>query len=527
MQNFKIYIYFIILLCVFTIGACSDESSGDFVAGQEGNINVNFQLQLNGFSGGGSLRATGFLPGDNPAGENKIGRLTIFVIDLDENDELNWDKIKSTTIANPTMNTNTEVSVEMLVKTNVGKKQVYIGINMSNSQISSFCLNKGTYTSSKYSYDDVIHEFVDLSGMGIVMFGQAITTGGTPSAIINIQQSEDIPATVELSRVVSKVALTYTPVTPGSKNATLISGIGGFIDADSVYFMLNSTNKTIDFIPKLDPQYKMSDYIEYDPNKGYSTSYYYKKNPLTNFMLYSPLGAVPGSSSEVEHGTAVIKLPNNIGAGDDNPYHRGLQEYDPNMPPFKHYTSSLYCLENMIGSTGFTCPADTLEQVRQGINTFVIVTAKYVPNLIYHSYDGVNVTQVAVASHSDLLAITNNDDDNGAYTFYAVLKVEANPPLPAEYDYYTYNAKELLVGQGSPLDFITYKKGYGYYSTFVTQRNAPTVDDNYSLVRNHYYILNVQEFTPPGAVYPQQKYMMVNSQVTEWEIKKVITVPLD
>ena len=527
MQNFKIYIYFIILLCVFTIGACSDEGSGDFVADQEGNINVNFQLQLKGFNSGGSLRATGLLPGDTPAGENKIERLTIFVIDLDDSDELNWDKVRSTTIANPPMGSDTEVSIEMLIKTNVGKKSVYIGINMSNAQISSFILNKGTYTSSKYSYDDVIHEFVDLSGMGIVMFGQAMTTGGTPSGIIDIQQAGDIPATVDLSRVVSKVALTYTPVAPGSKNATLVSGVGGFIDADSVYFMLNSTNKSIEFIPKSDPQYKMSDYIEYDPNKGYSTLYYYKKNPLDNFVLYSPLGAVPGSSSEVEHGTAVIKLPNDIGAG-DNPYYRGLQEHDPGMPPFTHhYTSSLYCLENTIGTTGFACPADTLEQVRQGINTLVIVTAKYVPNLIYHSYDGTSVVQVSVNSHSDLLAITNNDNDNGVYTFYAVLKAEATPSTPAQYDYYTYNAKELLVGQGSPLDFITYKKGYGYYSTFVTQQNAPTVDDNYNLVRNHYYILNVQEFTPPGAVYPQQKYMMVNSQVTEWEFKKEITVPLD
>jgi len=522
------------------MSACSDNDSDHPIGGEvieEKDVTANLQLQIQ-IGGGGALKSLkdGTLNGDNNPDENKITKLTFFVIDLDQNGDLNWNKVRHASIAAPaSLQTGTALSenITVRIRTSVGKKHIFVGANMSVAQINSFWTNKGIYTSPADTYHDVVRDFTDFSGMGMVMFGQMEAAGSPIIEIVGEYPIENpFDTSVALERVVSKVALTYTADPGNSNHAKLHPGIDGFIDADSIYFMLNTTSKSIDFIKKATPsyRYKMSDYLEVNTN--YYTLYSYKKDPTDDFMMYTPKGIVYGPSGTT-YNTAEIKMPNDISPGDDNPYHKGLSEYDPSLTPnHKHYGSSLYCLENTVEyDLSLPDPDDKLEQVRQGINTRVIVAAKYVPNIIWHYNGSGNVYQVPINSHVDLQNITkDNGDTNGEYTFYAVLITPAAPSVPAEYEYYTYAAKEHILANpdpNDPKDFITYKGGYGYYATFVTQGKDATEDENYNLERNTYYILNVEQFVPPGAVYPQQVYMLVNSETTEWVTKKEIIVPLD
>ena len=545
MQDFKFYIRFSWLFCVFALSACMGDSFPNIpeewhttvVDKPRKEVDARFQLQL----GAGTIRKSpntngiqripsiGTLNGTDE--ENEIKTLTFFIVDFDEVSGLEdwtWVKYVSTFVPNPL-----PATIDVSIKTNIGKKHVYVGANMSVAQIMSFCANKGRYTTPRNTYNDIIKDFTD-PGRGFVMFGQMEITA-TSSPTIEIHGGDVISTKVDLHRVVSKVALTYTPaLSKGEGYATIADGIGGFIDTDSIYFMLNATSKSIDFIQNATgSRYNMVDYIAKDNDPTHQTLYYYTTNPTTDFMFYTPQKQVPDAVGSI-YETAKIKLPVDFAAGEDNPYHNGglMVPTTETFPhPSFHYTgSSLYCLENTVSTNGFESEPD-LTEFRKGINTHVVVAAKYIPDSIYH-YDSTNdVMEVLYPTnhanrediHTAMEVITDNDP-NGAYTFYAVLIPASSP---AVYKYYTYDAKEHLEENDDAPNFITYKKGYGYYSTFVTQDHSSATDEDYNLIRNNYYILNVKEFIPPGAVYPQQLYMLINSRTVEWSFQKEIDVPLD
>ena len=519
MQKSKFYIYFLfIIFCIFVINACTNDGFVNPVA-EKDEIVTHFRVQL---SKNSILRsATDSL--DGTLAENKINKLSFFIIGLKDNNELDWTWVKHVSILAPHDLMNSPFTV--LIKTTAGKKHVFVGANMSDAQISSFCTNKGVYTSSENTYTDVKQDFADSLGRGFVMFGQMLNATAPFSPDIEVVENDTIKATLELSRVVSKVALTYTPKTQGSKFAPLFQHplIDGYIDVDSVYFMLNSTGKSIGFVPN-GITYNLFDYIAPNVDPEYQTLYHYKVDPTQQFMFYSPQGVVQGNP--LDYNVAAIKLPIEIQPGDENPYCQGLEEYIPPSAAtgdkHTHYKSSLYCLENKVNSSGFD--AELLNEFRKGLNTHVIVAAKYVPKTIWH-YDGSDIIDKTISIDSDLFNVTNDDVDNGPYTFYAEL-ISAVGDTPVLYKYYTYAAKKHLEQEETAPNFITYKGGYGYYSTFVTQE-ALANDADYDLNRNHYYILNVKQFTPPGAVYPEQLYMLVNSQTVEWKLQKEIDVPLD
>ena len=530
MLNSKHYIYLLVLFSILALNACSFDGfdydafieSEKKKAEEELNkeVDAHFLLQL---GKNNSLRSSVTL--DGTADENKIKTLTFFVINLDGNDELDWTRVKQVSVLAPPDPTNVEVTI----KTNIGRKHIYVGANMSAAQINSFCANRGKYTSTKNTYKDVVKDFTD-PNQGFVMFGQIKTKEATPSSIIEIQGEEIIPVSVELKRVASKVALTYTQdAIRGEGYASIASGIGGFIDADSIHFMLNTTSKSIDFIQSTTPKYVMSDYIEEDTNPAHQTAYHYIKDPTQDFMLYTPQGAVPGVTGGSNFPTATVQLPIEIPAGSDNPYRQGLITPDGSIPnSYWHNYSSLYCLENTVSTSGFESHPN-LKELRRGINTQVIVAAKYIPDEINHyiggsmvPYHPTTLKPDRASIHTEMKTITNNDP-NGPYTFYAVLIPDTDP---ARYNYYTYDAK-VHMDAHDPKNFITYKGGYGYYSTFVSQSKPMEEDKYYNLKRNNYYILNVEKFIPPGAVYPQQLYMLVNSQTIEWSFQKTIDVPLD
>ena len=527
MQNSKFYIYLLGLLFILTLNTCSNDDFGHPVVEDKlyEEVLAHFQLQLGEST---SLRSDpDFLNGTTA--ENKISSLTFFVIDLDGSNDLDWTRIKYAYVSAPVNPTTTPI--EFSIKTGTGKKRVYVGANMSFDQIHSFCTKKGKYTSPGNTYDEVIRDFVDLGNRGIVMFGQVKMKDAPHSPTIEVLGDDVIETKAVLERVVAKVALTYTRNTePGVNHAIITDGIGGFIDADSIRFMLNATSKSIDFVQS-SRYYNMSDYIA---TNGGEAVYHYIKNPIPNFMLYTP-GGIPGKPEEsIVYATATIKLPIEILPGEDDPYHLplGLVELDPNPTPNPnwHDYSSLYCLENTVNSSGFEL-APELEELRRGVNTHVVVAAKYVPDAIYHiKVEGKDTTliQKSITTHGQLLDITNNSaDPNGHYTFYAVLIAAATPSTPALYDYYTYDAKQFKEKGDATLPFITYKGGYGYYTTLITQDKPMDEDGHYDLIRNNYYILNAEKFTPPGAVYPQQLYMLINSQTVEWKNQEAKEILLD
>ena len=509
----------LMMLGVFALVSCREE----FPAGQQHvpEVSVHFQLQLSmPGAGGNSTKALEDELNGKPE-ENKIISLTLFVIDLDDNNELIWNSIK---FANYHMHiTATTPTFETIkIDTKLGKKYIYVGANMTVAQIQSFCDNRGVFTSQGTTYAQTIADFVDLNGRGITMFGQMVDE--TNSRIIEIKDDVNelnpIKTKIELSRVVSKVALTYDSSTDGY--ATIASGIGGSINAGNIWFMLNNTAKSIDFIKGMDTgfsRFLMSDYLKHNID---NPPYYYTGNPSGDFMFYTPAAIV--HSEHNTHNVGKIGMPFEL---TDNPYRRGLNKYlGLDNGKHRHYESSLYCLESTVNTTGFA-PAENILGVRRGINTEIVVAAKYTPGSIFHS-DNISTSPgnvpITVADEDDMTSKTANDP-NGAGTFYAVRSGESNM-----YDFYTYNAKKYL--EDNPPDpeglpqFITYKGGYGYYTTFISQPAGADIDDdeNYNLYRNHYYILSVKEFTPPGAVYPQDVYMLVNSATTEWRTGKSTTV---
>ena len=531
MQNYKLFnILSLLLISIFVLTACRKDLpvlQPEHHA-QEVSVQLQLQYSMKGI-GSNKTKAAEYL--DGQPDENKITSLTIFIINLKPDSSLNWDSVKYATHYVQLTGENAE-DITFNINTNTGKKHIYIGANMTMHQIVSFCANKGVYTSSGTTYTQTIGDFVDLSGRGIVMFGQAVMNDGSDNPIINITGLEDesnpLDTKLELSRVVSKVALTYEPNASDSEFVILANGTGS-IKAENIYFMLNNTAKSIDFIKGMDidySRYSMKDYLAYNSLNTFNPLlYYYKSNPISDFILYTPSEFLPGVNTSNAYYTAKMQLPIDIVAGNENPYLKGLDEYIPptaNSGKHTHYNSSLYCLENTVSTADFT-PADSILDVRHGINTKVIVVAKYTPGIVLHYESGVILTPKTGLSESQMDAITNNDP-NGDGTFYAVLK-SSNPNT---YEFYTYDAKEFInsnpPSEGLP-QFITYKGGYGYYATFISQ---PTTniedDDNYNLYRNHYYILSVKEFTPPGAVYPQDVYMMVNSETTDWLPGKSTTV---
>ena len=523
---------------MLTLHACFDDS-GDFVTEQKvsaNEVSVHFLLQIGENS---SLRSGGDeLEGTSD--ENKIKTLTFFVIDIKSNNDLDWSRVKYVPMLAPSSPTTTPIEVS--VRTNPGKKCVYVGANMSVAQITSFCANKGRYTVEGNTYKDVINDFTN-SSRGFVMFGQ-MKSKSSSSFVIEVTEGDELIETkVDLSRVVSKVALTYTPDTKEGY-ATIANGIGGFIDADSIYFMLNATSKSIDFIPGTTPRYVMSEYIAESADPAYETLYHYITDPTKDFMFYTPQGEVLGITGGSNFFTATSQLPIEIPLGGDNPYHQGLEKYiapsenSVELGKHTHYSSSWYCLENTVSSAGFEPPSD-IKELRKGINTQVIVVAKYIPEIIHHydsDIDADNLVSCYPSSgatnrediHDAMEAITNNDaDPNGPYTFYAV-QIPPFDPLNPRYEYYTYDAKKYMEDVlHDPQNFITYKGGYGYYFTFVSQNKPIAEDKYYNLKRNNYYILNVEKFIPPGAVYPQQLYMLINSETVEWSFQKTIDVSLD
>ena len=544
MRNYRLHILRLSLLffSIFITTACNKDNftDEDELLALEVPVELQLQLSLKGTDTDSRTRTVvGDLDGFDPE-ENKITSITVFVINLDASNNLDWNKVKysSQGVNQPPSPSNLKFTVNVKLKTSPGKKYIYVGANMTPDQRESFCANKGVYTSQGTTYTDVINDFVDINsnGRGIVMFGQMhteTTFGIFDNPVVEItgptDETNPLNTKLELSRVVSKVALTYEPSTPGF--ATIASGIDGSINANNIYFMLNNTSKSIDFIKGMNSgysRYSMNGYMAYNTNSSFnSLMYYYRKNPTNDFMFYAaPDPFVYGENESDNYTVAKIDLPFDMGT--DNPYCQGLEEYDPLLTWEKHYTSSLYCLENTVETDDVPDPTKVLS-MRHGINTRVVVAAKYTPEKVWH-YDGSSLTEWTILSESAMDAITNNPADaaNGVGTFYAVL--QSTSPINV-YKYYTYDAVEHLINLGGDLpNFITYKGGYGYYATLISQQAIPAdqlIDDNYNMYRNNYYVLRVQEFIPPGVVYPQDVYMLVNSVKTPWTTGKITTVTVD
>ena len=573
MQSFRCHI-FLLLFCILAITACVKEPirQEDLYAEQ---VNVKFQLALSLNGESGSQTRTDKLPGKDPE-ENRITSLTMFIVDLDASSKLVWETAKYVVFpiaSNIDLSDPQNNPWEANVKTTLGRKHIYVGANMTSAQRASFCTNKGIYTSSGTTYKEVIGDFV--SNRGIVMFGQLMgeyspNVYTEPVFDISGPSSEDSPIVsgLELNRVVSKVALTYTPYSDPAKAGfvKLSDGIDGFIRAANVHFMLNNTSKSIDFIEGLDNEeysdanhyYEMTTYLEYnDPNNNTSNPlmYAYIKDPVENFMIYMPEEVLPGIGN-IGYSTPKIRFPFYYGSLDntnnepDTYCNDVLEEYKGTSNGGKHwhYNSSLYCLESTVSTTAFE-PSGYIRQMRNGINTRVVVAAKYTPGKIRHCSSGSSVdTEITLDADAGTAEDQMDDmttggvgdewknDPFGPGTFYAVVKeVVTGGTTTKMYTYYTFAAKNYRKNLNTDhLDyipeneFILYQRGYGYYATLISQ---PTVnveaDKNYNLYRNHYYILNTQFFTPPGAVYPQDIYILVNSVTTKWVSGKSTCVTVE
>ena len=533
MTRFR-YIYAILIAFAFAHASCSPEKHdfSDEEDGQEQTLDVQATLhvQMTGLAKRPAGSRTSLKPGTNY--EDKITSMTFFLLDLDNSGTPDWTNVKIATIYPPVGGEwQNESVITLSIITNAGKKHVYAGANMNAGQIASFRNSRGVYTSPGNTYESVIGDFVNPT-RGIVMFGQVVMSVDGADEI-EISGTPPIQTKVDLYRVVSKISVCYTPDT-NPDYLKIKAGLGGSIKAEDVYFMINTTNKTINFTNPA--SYSLSEYIEKNENMGILSMYYYKKNPSSALMIYLPGGNAPADPDETQYyPTRAIYLPLDVPAG-DNPYRKGIDKYNPAFAVADnpdHYASSLYCLENKVISAGFDCDPTLLPNMRQGLNTRVIVAARYIPGEITH-WDELHggLYSISNATESKMEEITSCmyegvHDENGLYTFYAVVETPAATPgdLPV-YRYYTYAAKKFRESQSEPPKFIPYQKGYGYYGTFISQHDLID-DETVDVLRNNYYALNIQVISPPGAVYPEQLYMLVNSETIDWRIMEGVDVTLE
>ena len=529
-----------LLLSLFTATACIKENvpGPEEVHRKEVVAKFHITLTLGGKDMGGRTRADGELGGT--AHENHLSSVTLFVVACNETTEqLDWTNVKYVTLlAPPSLSLSSSETVDIITTT--GKKQIFIGANMSAQQIVSFVLNRGVFRSAGVDYRATIADFVHPTN-GITMFGTAVDLAPANPAkpeIIEVRSNApDYDIEVDLERVVAKVALVYSeddPLNPsGNVEMDDVTGsYGGFMPAEKVYFMLNNTSKTVNFLHAASGTFNIGDYISYDTSGG--GSYYYNTDPRNDFVVYTPTGLIYGQGNTESFGTPQLQLP----LDDDDPYcaSPGIEVYDPTKGDNqKHYDSFLYCLENRVSTSGFGSLDPTLV-ARQGINTQVIVAARYVPGKIKH-FDGSTLDLVTVSDMVGMDAITALDP-NGPGTFYAVYTGNDSPDGYPIYDYHTYGAIEHYEGQ--PIEdqpafivhksYLTYKGGYGYYTTFISQPKADKTNDSaYNLDRNYYYVLNITKMTPPGAsVTPQREYMLINSETEKWiNVGEPIEIPVN
>lgn len=557
---------------VSLLGSCSpDHLEEPYVPPvYEGNVLVNINVSMRLSGGAPQTRSENEYELSLTDEESRIERLVIMLVDLDASgkeipDNRNYDEV---------INPDVETSVKFCVKTTPGPKHVYLVANMSAERAIDAVSGNQPVAVTGTTYESVISEFVKLdnavstganrAGSDIAMSGQATLLSGQKEIYISAASLNGSSGTnptlnlaVTLQRCVAKVMLTCKiavnktggkpdgkyvmirdpqstkeePTNPNNIN----NSYNGWMHIEDVWFVLNNSNRRTYIMQQQqlisgtecvsDPNFALSDYIHLD-----------------NYT-YTPKLSVYADNF-ISFNDSELKLPEAI---DGIPFAgatcrmRALP-YDATRADPKnlsrHYTEGLYCLENTL-LNDFTLTATELQTVPRMGSTYLVIGARYVPKYIY---DGtVNGTNNDIVGQSCLnmtdalskLAQVNGKDENdndvtypeGTFFYYY-------DGVMARFCTYEGMIKWIEISKKGtrPLtrrDFLEYKAGWGYYSSYITGDVADKPDeygrypmlfkDKGDILRNYYYMLQASLFYVPGSNLPTNNLILINSQRLEWK----------
>ncbi|OUO73989.1 hypothetical protein B5F71_12170 [Bacteroides sp. An269] len=519
-------------MCIFSLLSLAGCSEDAVLPDGQTNVSDKTLLTLN-FSIEGEDTASRAVDDDDPehpaaTWENNIVTLQVFIKHADgtwEEPIYLWDI------------TGSPYTVE-LDDLDLTQTTVYVGANLTMAQAQAFIQQEtddAAYTFTNNVFDLVTDlspystENSDLTGRRhIAMF---CTKGIKPKVTETSEDEEATPieyttGPFNLKRLVAKILVTcktdgngYVPVS--NKNA---ENFEGWIRQSDVKYLVNGLNRKTFIMQQINSE--VSEAQAYanvvDPNNELSVT-----NANNDDFYFQPI--------EGEY---------------DSPYLRATLPFAE--AELSSYTEGIYCPENT-----FALDETITFEGQQAQITHVCVAAKFTPRNLQVEYDlfnyvaeqqdiepdikedieelrPSNIDEVvtvecpseAVARQLLLSSLQRANNRNGfpEGTYFYHNKVKA---------FYTYGAMgrdgvsmdDIDTNPGVFGDFVPYIGGWGYYYTYVDNREDYELTPNGwnefyrhgQVERNRYYILNITRFTRPGSSVTNPNYIMVHTYSLPWE----------
>lgn len=484
--------------------------------------------------------------------ESAVNSVTIFLASLDEEGKETTDPMTSQTLyissdARTTLSAGAGLSLTYTLQETPGTKHLYIGANMRESQIQSFC-NHQDYTVTDEEIPEGNHQPVravmDIgsyeehvtggAGSNIVMFAQEKGSVEIP----NIAGTQNLTCTTQfqLERIVSKVLLAIKPnkeVSGGSDTYAYIT-LGtdtdpGWIRLQGVRYLLNTTNRKVRWLTDAnhtDPNYDFSDFFRSDKDDSRLENIseeVYNEN-LLHFNS-EELGPTWNSLK-----TDVLFFNDMLRA---QPV-----AYDETKK--NSYTEGLYCLENTVrydSDENETLMDFEVDTYADAVTTYVVVGAQFTPNKIILAADVNKGSCHTYTNETDAINALNGELEDADGDFKGTFWVDTYG------NFYTSKAKSALLKSNNAYghQLTKYEAGFCYYQTYIdTEEDGSaerkTTETNgvisykgrttWGVWRNHYYLLVVDKFEGLGEPVPNRDFLQVYSYHLDWVDKGATSVEI-
>lgn len=416
---------------------------------------------------------------------------------------------------------------------------VYVGANLTMEQTQAFIrqeTEQSAYTFSTNAFDLVTdfspYSTVDTDLTGRRHIAMFCTEGIKPKVTETSEDEEATPieytGQFTLKRLVAKILVTcktdengYVPVS--NKNA---ENFEGWIRQSDVKYLVNGLNRKTFIMQQINGE--VSEAQAYanvvDPNNELSVT-----NANNDDFYFQPI--------EGEY---------------DSPYLRATLPFAE--AELSSYTEGIYCPENT-----FALDETITLEGQQAQITHVCVAAKFTPKNLrveYDLFDYVANQQDIEQNVKNAIAQLRPSDGNSG----EIVNIECPSEAVArqlllsslqrannrngfpegtyfyhneEKAFYTYGAMgrdgvsmdDIDTNPGVFGDFVPYIGGWGYYYTYVDNREDYELTPNDwnefyrhgQVERNRYYILNITRFTRPGSSVTNPNYIMVHTYSFPWK----------
>lgn len=311
-----------------------------------------------------------------------------------------------------------------------------------------------------------------------LMLGQAKKDDS--GADFTITKGTTINGSVILNRLMAKILVTGLD---DDANGS-IDGTYAFVNLSDIHFTLQTTNKQYYCMPQTN-----NEDPNYDMNTLLTTAYAYQ----------SGVSAYFGDQTQYEYGSTGSWLV--------------AEKYDAAKTAGNGYKNGLYCLENTTSAipTTFSLNKAQLQSVPMMVTTYLRTVLKTIPRVIDEtSYN---------TSTEALNALTETASDGGK-AFYTYLGASSEEEQQKAFTTTDALKKHFGTVNDNYISAHSTNNLY-YYNIFI---NGKTFDaTNSSIIRNHYYIVNITKIATPFF----NKVMEINTKVTGWTLKGTTTQDVD